>query len=121
MGLLWRGTTAGEEAEAFAIAEEAQKTLQQARDAVQKARQARGYYPLGGKGSSPSGPASGKGRGKPSGKGLVDVRGIASSNALRGPRALESHLEKAMARKALKEKGPRAQKAKAPRPTSMSR
>ena len=35
-----------DEAEAFAIAEEAQKTLQQARDAVAKARQARGYYPL---------------------------------------------------------------------------
>ena len=48
---------------------------------------------------------------------LVDVRCISSSNALRGPRALESHLEKGMARKALKEKGPRAQKAKAPRPT----
>ncbi|CAE7799825.1 unnamed protein product [Symbiodinium sp. CCMP2592] len=52
-----------EEAEAFAIAEEAQKTLQQARDAVQKARQARGYYPLGGKGSFGKGFGSSPGKG----------------------------------------------------------
>ena len=62
-----------QEAEAFAIAEEATKTLQQAREAVQKARQARGYFPLGGKGSPSSSakrPSSGKGRGfRPPGKG----------------------------------------------------
>ena len=38
-----------EEAEAFAIVEEAQKTLRQARDAVQKTRQTIGYFPLGGR------------------------------------------------------------------------
>ena len=56
-----------DEAEAFAIAEEAQKTLQQAREAVQRARQARGYYPLGGKGGKASkgqGSAGEKGYGK---------------------------------------------------------
>ena len=43
-----------DDAEAFAVAEKAQKTLQQARDAVAKARQARRYYPSGGKGSPSS-------------------------------------------------------------------
>ena len=59
--------------EAFAIAGEANRTLQQARDAVKRVRTARGYYSpesTTGKGMSPSklGSSSGKGKGKPQGK-----------------------------------------------------
>ena len=62
--------------EAYALASEATRTLQEARDAVKKVRQARGYYAPeqnSGKGMSPSSASrsptgSGKGYGSPGGK-----------------------------------------------------
>ena len=59
--------------EAFALAGEANKTLQQARDAVRRVRQARGYFApesMTGKGKSSTGsPSSSTGKGKSSSKG----------------------------------------------------
>ena len=54
-----------DEKEAYAIAQEANRTLQQARQAVAKARAARGYFPVGGKdtgrgkGGTPKGKTNG--------------------------------------------------------------
>ena len=56
-----------DEKEAYAIAQEAKRTLQQARAAVAKARAARGYFPLGGK---DGGKGKDKNKGGPKGKNL---------------------------------------------------
>eukprot|EP00439_Symbiodinium_sp_Y106_P061346 s2005_g9.t1 len=51
--------TLRQESEAVALAAEANRTLQEARAAVAKVRAARGYYPLGGKGTAPKGKKGG--------------------------------------------------------------
>ena len=64
-----------QEQEAAVLAAEAAKTLQEARQAIQKVRAARGYYPLGGKKGGLSGHAA---KGKSSAKGLGKGKGKSS-------------------------------------------
>ena len=70
-----------QEQEASALAAEAAKTLQEARQAIQRVRAARGYYPLGGKkGMGPSGfgkgkPSKGFGKGKSKAGGKTGSKG----------------------------------------------
>ena len=52
-----------QESEASVLAAEANRTLAEARAAVQRVRSARGYFPLGGKGHGKAGKASPKGKG----------------------------------------------------------
>ena len=65
--------------EAFALANEAQRTLREARDAVKRVRAARGYYSpesASGKGMTPTSSMLGKGKGKKGDSGKGKTRGF---------------------------------------------
>ena len=57
-----------QEQDAAILAAEANRTLAEARAAIQKVRASRGYYPLGGKGDGKKGAKRGKPKGRPTGK-----------------------------------------------------